>query len=83
MDKIVGGGRKACSVGISLYYLDVRQAALRAEFAGQGHIGRFEVQADDLACPAHPIGQQIQDPAGPAAQIDRPPSLGDPNPVQQ
>jgi hypothetical protein len=83
MDKIVGGRREACSVGISLHHFHVRQAALSGELAGQGHISRFEVQADDPACRANPIGQQIQDPAGPAAQVDRPPSLGDPNPVQQ
>ena len=70
-------------MGISLSHLDVRQTSLRGEFAGQGYIGRFEVQADDLTFPADPVGQQIQDPAGPAAHIDRPPSLADPNLVQQ
>jgi hypothetical protein len=70
-------------VGISLSHLDVRQAALRGELAGQGHIGRFEVQADDVTFRADPVGQQIQDPAGPAAHIDHLPSPADPNPVQQ
>jgi hypothetical protein len=70
-------------VGISLSHLDVRQTSLRGEFAGQRHIGRFEVQADDLTLRADPVGQQIQDPAGPAARIDRLPSLADPNLVQQ
>jgi hypothetical protein len=70
-------------VSISLGHLDVHQAALRGELAGQGHIGRFEVQADDLTFRADPVGQQIQDPAGPAAHIDHLPALADPNPLQQ
>ena len=70
-------------MGISLDHLHVGQAALGGELVGQGHIGRFEVQADDMACRAYPLGQQIQDPARPAAQVDRLPSLSDANPVQQ
>jgi hypothetical protein len=83
MHQIVGGRGEARPVGISLHHLDMGQATLRRKFAGQGHIGRIEVQADDPAFRAYPIGQQIQDSAGPAAQVDRPPPLGDPNPVQQ
>ena len=83
MDDVVGGWWEACPAGISLYHLHVGQAALCGEFAGQGHIGRFEVQPNDPPCRAYPVGQQIKDPAWPAAQIDRLPSRGDANPVQQ
>jgi hypothetical protein len=67
MDKIVRGRREACPAGISLDHLHVGQAPFGGEFAGQGYIGWFEVQANNLACRADPLGQQIQDPAGPAA----------------
>jgi hypothetical protein len=81
--QVIEGRREACAAGISLHHLHVGQAALRRKFAGQGHIRWFEVQADDPACRAYPVGQQIQDPARAAAQIDRLPPFGDADPVQQ
>jgi hypothetical protein len=82
MHQIEGVRWEVCPVGISLDYLDVGQAPLSGELAGQRHIGRLEVQADDLSRRPNPIGQQIQNSARPAAQIDRLPSLGEDNPVQ-
>jgi len=63
--------------------LRTRSALMVRRIRGPGYVGRFEVQADDLTFRADPVGQQIQDPAGPAAHIDRLPSLADPNLVQQ
>jgi hypothetical protein len=56
---------------------------LRGELAGQGHIGWFDFQADNLAGRAYSLSQEIQDPAEPAPKIDRSPAFGDPNQVQR
>jgi hypothetical protein len=83
MDKIEGRRREVRPMGVPLHHLYVRQAALCRELAGKGDVDRVDIQPNDPARRTDPVGQQIQDPAGPAAQVDDPPALGDPNPVQQ
>jgi hypothetical protein len=53
---------------------------LRGELAGQGHIGWFDFQADNPACRAYSLSQQIQDPAEPAPKDRSLASLRRPQP---
>jgi hypothetical protein len=71
------------SPGVSLHQVRVRQPALVSELAGKSDVGRVEVEPGHAAIRRYPFGQQVDDAAGAASQINRAPPRLDAYPVQE
>lgn len=77
------GWRQARTPGISFGNVRVGQPMLISERAGQSDVGRVNVQPGHMAVRPHPLGQQVNDPAGAASQINRVPPALDADPIQE
>ena len=77
------GWRQARTPGISFGDVRVGQPMLVSERAGHSDVDRVNVQPGHMAVRPHPFGQQVNDPAGAASQVNRVPPALDADPVQK
>ncbi len=78
--------RARFKVGVSrvaAYDLDVAQTPARDKFTGHRHVRRVGVKPDDPPARRHPLGQQIDDPARSAPDIDGAVPGAQTNPVKK
>ena len=77
------GWRQARTPGISFGNVRVGQPVLISELVGESDVGRVDVQPGRVAFRPYPLGQQVNDPAGAAPEINRVPPASDADPVQE